>query len=162
VNKALGCPPSPMRGVLQHNKNWLLKFPNFSLRTTKSSRVGSRVWRRSFFLITFCFCIRKLPMETDTPCGASVDLNHDTSASLRGFVDFVLSEVDLSHCVSEATVKPTTVCQTQRTFAPIQRNVLFDFLLLLLLLLLLFLILVIKFYSYIRNLMIESESVYVT
>jgi len=94
-------------------------------------------------------------METDTPCGASVDLNHDTSASLRGFVDFVLSEVDLSRCISDATIMPTTVRQTQRTFAPIQRNVLFDFLLL-------FLNLVIKFCSCIRNLMIESESVYVT
>ena len=53
------------------------KFPNFSLPKTKSSRVGSRVRRRRFFKFR-CFCIRRLPMETDTLCGASVDLNHMT------------------------------------------------------------------------------------
>lgn len=99
MNKALGCPPSPTRGVLQHNKNWLYKFPNFSLRTTKSSRVGSSVRRRGFF-----FFYQKAA---------------DTSASLRGFVDLVLSEDDLPRCVSDTATKPTTVCQRQRIFAPI-------------------------------------------
>jgi hypothetical protein len=88
-----------MRGVLQHNKNWLYKFPNFSLRTTKSSRVGSSVRRRSFIIYLF------IPPRYQKAA--------DTSASLRGFVDLVLAEDDLSRCVSDTTTKPTTVCQTQ-------------------------------------------------
>lgn len=98
-----------MRGVLQHNKNWLYQFPNFSSRTTNLFKLAAASGGEGFLNFVLFLYQKTADGNGHALWRVGWFESHDTTASLRGFVDFVLSEDDLSRCVSDTTIKPSTM-----------------------------------------------------